>query len=104
MEEKELRTMYLLQYKDVNGHKNHGIFRTQDDAFHAIQDWWELNGFEPPYVRILGDEDTVKAIDYGSYDNFYYIVPINKEHFHDAMMNGVEAKGMFVNWSKYKYN
>lgn len=102
MEENKL--MYLLQYVDVNGHKNHGIFRSTDDAYHAIEDWWELNDFKPPYVRVMGGEGTVTAIDYGSYDNFYYIIPINKDHFHEVMMNGVEAQGMFVKWSKYKYN
>lgn len=103
MEEK-LRVMYLLQYKDNTGHKNHGIFRTQDDAFNSIKDWWELNDFEPPYIRTIGGEDTVTAIDYGSHNSFYYIIPINKDHFHEVMKNGIEAQGMFVKFSKYKYD
>lgn len=96
---------FLLQYKDINGHKNHGIFRSTEDAFNAIQDWWELNAFKPSYVRVLTHEETGgEAIDYGNYSAFYYIIPIDKDHFLEVMQNGVESQGMFVNWSKYKYN
>lgn len=104
MAEEVKTTNFLLQYKDINGFKNHGIFRSSEDAFNAIQDWWRLNKFKPPYVRVLGENNACQAIDYGSYSSFYYIIPINEDHFVEVMTNGIEAQGMFVNFEKYKYN
>lgn len=88
---------YLVQWKNGEEFTNHGFFRTSQQAFESIQDWWELNNFKPNYVRILGSDDTVKAIDYGSYTSFYYIVPVTEENFSDFLTNGVEAHGMNVN-------
>ena len=95
---------YLVQWKNGEEFTNHGFFRTSQQAFESIQDWWELNSFKPNYVRILGSDDTIKAIDYGSYTSFYYIIPVTEESFGDFLINGIEAHGMNVNWNKYKSN
>lgn len=95
---------YLVQWKNGENFTNHGFFRTSEQAFESIQDRWELNSFKPNYVRILGGDDTIKAIDYGSYTSFYYIIPVTEDTFDDLLTNGVEAHGMNVDWNKYKSN
>lgn len=37
---------YLVQWKNGENFTNHGFFRTSEQAFESIQDWWELNFIE----------------------------------------------------------
>jgi len=78
---------YALQYQTPEEVKNHGIYRSPEDALDAIYDWWRLNEFKPPYTRVLGDNDMV--VDYGLYDCFYLIKEITKDNFEDRMFNNV---------------
>lgn len=43
---------YLVQWKNGETFTNHGFFRTSEQAFESIQDWWELNFMEQ--LRKLG--------------------------------------------------
>lgn len=37
---------YLVQWRSGETLTNHGFFRTSEQAFESIQDWWELNFIE----------------------------------------------------------
>lgn len=74
---------YALQYQTPDEIKNHGVYKSQEDALGAIDVWWDLNDFKPLYTRILGDNDLV--IDYGLYDCFYLIKEVTRNTFEDRM-------------------
>lgn len=65
--------------KHWRGYKNgkqvdevQGTFDTFKEAYNSILEWWELNYFEPPYVR-LTKSDGCTTIDYGYHHCFYEI-------------------------------
>lgn len=58
----------------------HGTYDTLEKAEQSIFNWWQLNGFEPYYVR-KWTNDGVTTFDYGSHYMFYEIYEIEDKIF-----------------------
>lgn len=80
---------YALQWTDGEQLKNHGLFKSVDQAIESIFLWWNLNDFEPLYIR-QWKKDDVTNIDYGSHTQFYLITKIDRDNFGDVMFLGAE--------------
>lgn len=75
---------YALQWTDGEQLKNHGLFKSVNQAIESIFLWWYLNNFEPFYIR-QWTKGNVTTIDYGSHTQFYLITKINQENFGNVM-------------------
>lgn len=68
---------YLVQW--VSGNRvvsSIRLFDTIKDAKNSVHNWWEKNGFKPPYIREL-KEDNMIIWDYGSHRNFYQFLQVD---------------------------
>lgn len=70
---REVKYQVEWKHHQINTHNTHGIFNTFEEAMDSIYEWWEVNNFEPRYVRYW-TKDGVTKIDYGFHHMFYYIV------------------------------
>lgn len=54
----------------------HGTYNTSEEAFKSIIMWWNINNYEPYYIRSWKSpkNPNVTIIDYGSHIHFYHIV------------------------------
>lgn len=63
--------------RDSEEPKYHGSYSTSEKAYKSILDWWQINEFEPPYVRSW-HIDNVEHIDYGNHSCFYSIKEVRQ--------------------------
>ena len=80
----EAKSKYALQWTDGHITKNHGIFKSIEDAYDSIAMWWDLNDFKPNYVR-KWTINGVTTIDYGMHHMFYKITEIDKDNFAEVL-------------------
>ncbi|WP_227276811.1 hypothetical protein [Vagococcus fluvialis] len=78
---------FSLQWTDGSSTRDHGVFRTKEQAMDSINVWWELNKFKPKYVRTW-DKNGVTTVDYGFHDMFYHIKEISYSNFGERMAFG----------------
>ncbi|EMG27513.1 hypothetical protein LFLEISCH_10759 [Listeria fleischmannii subsp. fleischmannii LU2006-1] len=60
------------KHHQTDEHRIHGTYNSLDEAMESIYEWWELNEFDPPYIRHW-TIDGKTTIDYGHHHIFYYI-------------------------------
>lgn len=87
---------YALQWTDGSEVKNHGIYRTHDEAYDGVTMWWKLNNYTPHYVRVWTAHN-VTTIDYGLHEAFYKITKINQENFIEVMFENLKKESVKTN-------
>ncbi|EUJ24336.1 hypothetical protein MFLO_15653 [Listeria floridensis FSL S10-1187] len=76
----------------AKSHNIHGTYATFEEAKQSIFYWWNLNNFEPYYVRVW-TKDGVTTFDYGMHSVFYKIYEIEDKTFKkqlELVLKGVE--------------
>lgn len=92
MSDSNIKDYYMLLWeRDGVIEGSHGVFKSENEAMESIYAWWDINGFEPFFVRTWVNANNDIKVDYGSHHNFYLIRKVNRENF-----NGVYESNQHV--------
>ena len=88
---------YALQHHDMDylTKENLGLFDSEESAYQSIVAWWNLNDFEPKYIRTNNHDESI-TIDYGSHRMYYVIKKVNNNNYMEAMFGKPQDKALDV--------